>query len=285
MKIFEIRDQAFELDEYHMASHIRSEVSEGKLLGYLFYYERSRRFFTELLSDVDEWECPFIFEDYVKRREYSIDSERSMKFVGQRIIPHERQNIGEILRNNRLKEYDEYSLLVLSEGRCAQDNLYIEKTDEEHLADEIRLRLMRKVSDVIPISGERLLVFFKDDTTGIVNVMDIVEKDKGFVSMLRREDGRYFNNANVAPGGNGVEWGSGRFISAEKLYETAETLPLNMADILNMVRYRMADTTDATKELGCSRQYINQLVKDGKLNNVMNTSNNKLFLRSELEML
>ena len=41
----------------------------------------------------------------------------------QRIVPTDRQNLGEILRDNGLKEYDEFELLMLATGRCAQDDL------------------------------------------------------------------------------------------------------------------------------------------------------------------
>ena len=72
---------------------------DKRLLGYLFYYERSRRFFAELLEGVDEWEAPFIFSSFVKKNIRSIDSEWSMKFVQQRIIPADRQNLGDTLSN------------------------------------------------------------------------------------------------------------------------------------------------------------------------------------------
>ena len=118
MVTFEIRDAA---------------TGEKRLLGYLFYYERSRRFFAELLEKWDEWAAPFIFSGFVKRGIYSIDSEWSMKFVRQRIIPADRQNLGAILRDNNLREYDEYRLLLLSEGRCAQDDLYLVHVNENFL--------------------------------------------------------------------------------------------------------------------------------------------------------
>ena len=42
--------------------------------------------------------------------------ERSKIWVEQRIIPSDRQNIAEILRDNNLKEYDEFELLMLAMG-------------------------------------------------------------------------------------------------------------------------------------------------------------------------
>ncbi len=38
-----------------------------------------------------------------------------------------RQNIGQILRANGMKRYDEYALLVKNQGRCCQDEFYLEE--------------------------------------------------------------------------------------------------------------------------------------------------------------
>lgn len=45
-------------------------------------------------------------------------------------MPPERQNIGQILRANGLKEYDEFPLLLKNDGRCCQDECYIVKVEE-----------------------------------------------------------------------------------------------------------------------------------------------------------
>ena len=55
---------------------IHDKAEKNKMLGYLFFYERSRRFFAEILSELDEWNAPFIFESHVKRGIYSIQGWR-----------------------------------------------------------------------------------------------------------------------------------------------------------------------------------------------------------------
>ena len=47
--------------------------------------------------------------------------------------PPERQNIGQILKANHWKEYDEFRFLVKNEGRSCQDECYIEKLEGETL--------------------------------------------------------------------------------------------------------------------------------------------------------
>ena len=97
---------------------IRDETLPEKTLGYLVYYETSKAFYIELSDDADPWETPPVLSSFVNRGIYSIDSTWSRRWVRQRIVPQDRQNIGQILRDNGLKEYDEFSLLMLTMGRC-----------------------------------------------------------------------------------------------------------------------------------------------------------------------
>lgn len=266
MVIFEIRDGA---------------TKEKRLLGYLFYYERSRRFFAELLRDLDEWTVPFIFSGFVKRGIYSIDSEWSMKFVRQRIIPSDRQNLGAVLKANKLREYVEYKLLLLSEGRCAQDELFLVKCKESDLVSEIQNRLKEKVRDVLPMEDRRVMVFFMDDTSRVVNIGKICAGDRRFANIMK--DPELFQNVKVSPGGNGVEWGEERFVSAEALCDSGENTLISYNELLTFVRKRVVDTTETAGLLNCSRQYIGQLSSKGKIKPLKCGSNNNLFLRCDIE--
>ncbi|MBR2823489.1 MAG: hypothetical protein IKE24_07385 [Clostridia bacterium] len=43
-------------------------------------------------------------------------------WVQQLIVPQDRQNIGQVLKENGLGVYDEFQLLMLTMGRCAQED-------------------------------------------------------------------------------------------------------------------------------------------------------------------
>ena len=266
MVVFEIRDDG---------------IVKDRLLGYLFYYERSKRFFAELLDEYDEWAAPFIFSGFVAKGQYSIGSEWSKKFVEQRIVPPDRQNLGAILKDNGLKEYDEYRLLLLSNGRCAQDEIHLRKISEEAIESGIRLRLSRKVKECFPLAERRLLVFFRDGKSVISDVNKKLTEDRLFLNIYRDDDA--FKNVRVAPGGNGIEWGEERNIPAEFLYDTGKRADIQYEDMVGFIDKRLVDTTDACRLLGCSRQYIDQLMREGKLTPVRATSNNKLFMKSDIE--
>ena len=109
MRIFAIKDDT---------------LSQEIVLGYLIYYENAKAFYIELPDDADPWETPLLLSSFVKRGERSVSSYWSRLWVQQRIIPRDRQNIGQVLKENGLKEYDEFQLLMLTMGRCAQDECY-----------------------------------------------------------------------------------------------------------------------------------------------------------------
>lgn len=85
-------------------------------IAYLFYYEKEKRFYIELPDDADLWNTPLILSSLLKRGERTVNSYWSKIWVQQRIIPSDRQNLGQILKENGLDSYDEFKLLVLSEG-------------------------------------------------------------------------------------------------------------------------------------------------------------------------
>ena len=72
-----------------------------------------------------------IISDFIEKNQYRIGKKWSYRWVCQRVIPPERQNIGQILKANHMTEYDEFKFLVKNEGRCCQDECYIVKVDEK----------------------------------------------------------------------------------------------------------------------------------------------------------
>ena len=130
MKIFVIRNE---------------EDKTRKNLAYLIYYEKDKRFYIELPDDADIWETPLILSSRLKRGEKTINAYWSKIWVQQRIIPQDRQNLGRILKDNGLDSYDEFKLLAMTDGRCAQDYYYLTPVAEKDLPDYIKKRNTIKV--------------------------------------------------------------------------------------------------------------------------------------------
>ena len=259
----------------------KSQDSKARLLGFLLYYKESRRFFAEILSSVDSWSAPFLFMDHVKKRQFSIDSRTTMGFVNQRIVPSERQNLGTVLKENGLKSYDEYRLLKLSEGRCAQDDIYLKRINATDILAEIQTRLSLNVLEAVPLSGGRILVFFKDGKSGIVDVSEMKKMDSAFQRILTSPE--VFKLVKVSPGGHGVEWGEERFVPTSDLRESMNEIPISIEDLQAFVNFRVLDTSQLCRLKSYTRQYVNQQVNSGKLTPFAELGGARLFLKGEID--
>ena len=265
MRIFAIKDDT---------------LSREIVLGYLIYYENAKAFYIELPDDADPWETPLLLSSFVKRSKYSVNSYWSRLWVQQRIIPLDRQNIGQILKENGLKEYDEFQMLMLAMGRCAQDECYLEEIKTIELPTLLLDRWKTKIEDVIPLKGLRLLIIFRNGEVKICDASkhaaDHVECQPYFAQEKR------FQAVEVQPDGYGVMWSDRAMISDRELYEKGETIPLSLEDFIGFVQHRIVNASEACQLLGCSRQNIDDLMKRDKLHPIRKDAKYKLFLKSEI---
>lgn len=265
MKVFAIRDE---------------EGIARKDLAYLIYYEADKRFYIELPDDADHWEIPLLLSSFVKRGVKTVNAYWSKLWVQQRIVPTDRQNLGQVLKENGLTEYDEFQLLILANGRCAQDSYYLEPVDEELVRQRFFDRYEKKIEDVIPLQDCALLVFFRNGEVKRCDVAKMRREDRLFKPILSSE--LCFQKASVQTGGYGVQWGDNATISDADLYENGLDIPLTMKDFISFLSNRVISTAEAAELLGCSRQNINDLVARNKLHPVKTEQKNKFFLKSEI---
>lgn len=265
MKIFAIRDES---------------MIEQTDLAYLLYYELEKRFYIELSENADPWETPLLLSSFVKKGETTVNSYWSRMWVQQRIIPTDRQNLGQVLKDNGLKEYDEFDLLMLAMGRCAQDDYYLVPMDEAELPLEIRKRFSKRIEDIVPLDNYCLLVFFRDGAVRKCDLKAYFQKTPAFQVLLRKED--FFYAADLQPGGYGVEWDVNLSVTDEYLYRTGKNVPLSVSDFRNFVVHRIVNVAEAAELLGCSRQNIDYLTRAGKLHPVKSSGKNTLYFKSEI---
>lgn len=266
MRIFAIRDE---------------EDLSRKNLAYLIYYEREKRFYIELPDDADPWETPLLLSSFLKRGEKTVNAYWSKQWVLQRIVPTDRQNLGQILKENALSEYDEFELLMLADGRCAQDSYYLVPVDETIVAEQFATRYEKKIEDVIPLKDNTLLVFFRNGKVKRCRINDIVRERREFKPILLKNS--IFENVAIQTGGHGVCWGENAEIMDETLYDAGIDVPLSMDDFISFVSNRVISTAEAAKILDCSRQNINDLVLRGKLHPIKTEQKSRYFLKSEIQ--
>lgn len=258
---------------------IRDDEIAGKDLGYLLYYEGSKAFYIELPEEADEWETPMILSSFVRRGEHSVNAYWSMVWVRQRIVPQDRQNLGQILKDNGLDAYDELQLLLLGHGRCAQDNVYI--TEVEDIPVSMKARWQYKIEDAVPLADQCLLVFFRDGSARRISIETMTQDKPEFAPVLSHE--RIFNNVMIQPDGYGVAWSESCTIADHELYNSGETVPLTLYDMQRFVSHRIVNAAEAQEMLHCSRQNIADLVKRGKLHPIRTDGNNRLFMKTEIQ--
>ena len=263
---------------------IKNEYADNRIEGYLFYYEKTKDFFIELPDNANEWEVPMMFASFVRRGEYTINARWSKIWVQQRIVPPDRQNLPEILKDNGLKAYDEYRLLLLADGRCSQDDYCISMISFEELPKSIQERRMHKIDDIIPLADQKLLILFSDGVIKICRIADLLEKDSPLEILLSVHP-EVFEKVRLITGGYGVCWDDNKTISDRDLYEAGDTIPLTKEDFLSFVSKRVVNTAEAAEMLNCSRQNIDDLIKRDKLKPIKTTSRGKLFLKGDIEKL
>lgn len=256
-------------------------VSKGRALAYLLYYEMPKMFFIEIPEQTTEWEAPLLLSSFVKKKMYTVDAYWSKKWVQQRVIPPDRQNLGEILRKNGMKEYDEFDLLMLAEGRCAQDECYIESVREHEVYEKMRERFSKKVKNAVPLAGQDVLLFFENDMVKKCSLKKTMAGKKEFFPICNNPG--EFSRMKVLPGGHGICWGEALTISSEELYQMGEKVPLTPADFNIYIEHEVISTAEAAKRLNCTRQNIEDLIRRNKLHPVKTMLKSKLFLNSEVE--
>jgi len=158
---------------------IRNEyLKQDDLIGYLFYYEKDRSFCIELDERRAPSDMALLLGAFAEKKQYTLDPDWSRRWVEQRIVPTDRQNLGAILREAGLKEYDRYRLLVLSGGRCSQDDLAIAPVREDQLEEWALERLQRRIDALIPLPGYRLFVMLRNGTAWIAELQGWIQSDE-----------------------------------------------------------------------------------------------------------
>ena len=265
MRIFAIMDES---------------LPEQGALGYLICYERARCFYIELPGEADPWQTPLLLSSFARRGQYTVDSYWSRMWVEQRIVPRDRQNIGQVLRANGLEEYDEFQLLTLARGRCAQDDCYLEEVSPLSLPGWLTQRWKTRVEEVVPLAHRRLLVFFRNGEARIVDVGAMEGEHPELGPWLAREE--RFCTAEVQTDGYGVMWSERAGLLHPELYSSGKPVPLERGDLPGFVRHRVVSASQACRILNCSRQNIDDLIRRGKLHPIRSDVKYKLFLRSEV---
>lgn len=257
------------------------DITEKRIYGYLFYYENEDKYHIEIPRNVEYWEAPMIIDHFVEDGSYCIGEHYSKKWVESRIIPPDRQCLGMILRDNKLDRYDEFRLLTLSTGRCAQDSFYITGIKYADLPDEIKERMKRGISDVSFIVEGRAWFVMKD---GTIFEVECVDRGNPKLDMLNRALSYYnlLTDVIISPDGTGIIIGGNFEFTREEVLRYGKALNVSRDILRSIMSDKLVGSEEAAAILGCSRQNIDDLVKRGRLSPVKSGANGNIFLKCDV---
>lgn len=96
----------------------------------LSYEEETDQYAIEIPEAVDPYRLPAIPGILARKGIRYIDDRWARQFVKERVVPPERQNIGQIMRQVGMSYYSEFPLLVYCSGRCCMDDFWLEEITE-----------------------------------------------------------------------------------------------------------------------------------------------------------
>ena len=259
MKIFEIINQ-----------------ENSMSLGHLLAFEKDKNFIVELRENLDEWTAPLLFAPQVKKHIFTIPRNLCLAWICERIVPSNRQNIGMILSNHKLKTYDELKILEITGGRCSQDNYVLQKTDE--IPEYIINRMKKNLTELV-ISEDSVLVFFADETVRKIpldTLFQIESAEKLSTNRLLLESGQ------VGSGGYYATFNDSIDIPASILYKAGIKLPLKKSDFVRFATKNILDTAESCRILECTRQNIAYLIDKKHLSPVKENVKGNLYLKGDL---
>ncbi|MCR4762909.1 MAG: hypothetical protein K5696_05205 [Lachnospiraceae bacterium] len=251
-----------------------------KDIGTLLFFEKEKSFIVELRNDIDTWDATVFFHSFVDKGIFTLPRDISLAWVRERVIPDSRQNIGDILRNSRLREYDEMKLLELSEGRCSQDHVHIRRLRE--FPDYVTKRQEKNLKDVCLPGDGRLLCFFADDAVKEIHLTQLSEvTTNDDISKILRNRALY-DSGKVGTGGYFVTFNDSIDIPAGDLYRYGKDIPLRADDFITFARQNMIDTNESCKALQCTRQNLAYLVSQKQLTAVKENVRGNLYLKGDV---
>lgn len=119
---------------------ILNEPYNDELEGWVAYNTETKRFAMRILEDFKGKHPDIRFMlfhnqcGYVNIPEFHVD-----RWVAARIVPPNRQNIADILNDCGLSEYDEFGLMLATEGRGQMDKYHIKELSDK--SDEYKMVL------------------------------------------------------------------------------------------------------------------------------------------------
>ena len=105
------------------------EIENSDAYALLTYDEDTDQYAVHIPETVDSDNLPAILSLLAKQGNRELDDKWARRFVKERVVPPDRQNIGMIMRQLHMKEYREFPILEYTSGRCCMDDFYLKEIE------------------------------------------------------------------------------------------------------------------------------------------------------------
>lgn len=259
------------------------DLKRKQAIGYLYCYEKSGSYVIELCEDVNEWEAPLLFQGLVKKGIYTVPKDIALLWVRERVIPSGRQNIGLILKNAKLKEYNEKALLALSEGKCSQDQCFVTEISAKEVPEGIARRMDSNVSECFLSEGEQIICLFRDDVASKIDLHILAMENKEIQRLLKRKE--LLESVRIGVGGYSVAFQDYVEIPKETLREERWILPIRATDFYQFVQKNIISTANACERMECTKQNLSYFVKANRIEPVICGSKENFYTKGSVQKL
>lgn len=226
--------------------------------GYLFLAKGMNNAYIELIEG--NLDYPVFFNIFVGKGEYTINSDLTKKWILERVIPYERQNIAAILKENNLKGYNEYEMFVLAKGKSSMDDTSIEEISSKDIDKQIIDRHAHLIQDFI-FCGTSLIVFFKNGKTKQFNLTQEYN-NAPFLSEFRDE----------------IVFSLNERLSYLDLYKNGIDIKLSYDALKEYLANNLLEANDVAELKGVTKQNISLQKKSGKITPIKD----KYFLKNDV---
>lgn len=110
-----------------------NRMEPDKAVAYLSYDPKNRNFQLSLNKNARKEAFQGMLRVFYDKKMYEPGEKWSARWVRERVTPSERQGMETILRENRMKCYDEMTFLEKNRGLSVQDDLMIKPIGETKL--------------------------------------------------------------------------------------------------------------------------------------------------------
>jgi len=210
--------------------------------GYLYISNDYNNCYIDIVDGLNEY--PVFFHMFAQKGIYTLNEYWTKRWINERIIPYERQNINDILKNSNMKYYNDLLMIIKSKAKSSMDDNYLEEIKNVEKEIYIKKRKELLISDFIQIDDNNLIVFFNNGESKLFNYNEKIND----IPFLYKFHNEIIFNQRI------------RFNYLE-LYYKGKSIPFSYNNLINYLNNNLLNAREVMDELSISKQSVYNLNK------------------------